>query len=60
MECDIKEYGKKFTGILAEHIAFIFIIEYMKSANLTVYSSTPQLKVRCQCQINYLNMSAVL
>jgi hypothetical protein len=28
MGCACKKYDKKFTGILAEHIAFIFRIEY--------------------------------
>lgn len=58
--CVCKKYGKKCTDILAEHIAFVFSIEYMKSTNLTVYFSFPQLKVRCQCKIIYLDMSAVL
>jgi hypothetical protein len=28
MGCVCKKYGKKFTGVLAEHVAFIFSIEY--------------------------------
>jgi hypothetical protein len=60
MGCACKKYGKKFTGILAEHVAFIYSIEYMKSTNLRVYFSFPQLKVRCQCKIIYLDMYAVL
>jgi hypothetical protein len=60
MGCACKTYGKKFTSILVEHVAFIFSIEYVKSTNLTVYFSFPQFKVRCRCKCMYLDMSAVL
>jgi hypothetical protein len=60
MGCACKKYGKKFTGILADHVAFIFSVGYMKSTNLTVYFTFPHLKVTCHCKIIYLGMSAVL
>jgi hypothetical protein len=44
MGCDIKEYVEKFPGILAQHVAFIFTVEYMKSTNLTVYAPSPNWK----------------